>query len=410
MKKSRLSLDNRINLQAGIEKGLSLKQIAEIVHCNRSTIYREILNNCRIIDCQHSCAHCSKQCGKRGIFVENCLEFSIKQCERWKHFPYTCNGCKNKAFCRNFKRYYDCSVAQDISEKNRKLPRSHKRISKEALQIIDEIIYQGIKINGQSLHHCYVSNPKLWSLACERSIRRFIYNGYFRTKAFDLPRYVRYVHKYDYTNKKVINVERMLCRTYTDFLNYVKEHENVIVWEYDSVEGKINDKKAILTITHPKTRFQFGILITKQSKASVVNKIRELQKKLGDKYSQIFMVNLSDNGPEFSSFHEIEYDENGVQICKVFFTNPYKSTDKPHCERNHEFIRYVIPKGESLNFLTQEKVNLLFSHINSYVRASNQNKTPYELIVESFGLEFIQATGITAIPLQDVCLKRELLK
>ena len=73
----------------------------------------------------------------------------------------------------------------------------------------------------------------------------------------------------------------------------------------------------------------------------------------------------------------------------MFFTNPYRSTDKASCERNHEFIRYVIPKGKSLDFLTQEKVELLFSHINSYVRESNKNKTPYDLMVERFGIEFM---------------------
>ena len=42
-----------------------------------------------------------------------------------------------------------------------------------------------------------------------------------------------------------------------------------------------------------------------------------------------------------------------------------------------------------LDFLTQEKVELLFSHINSYVRESNKNKTPYDLMVERFGIEFM---------------------
>ena len=51
-------------------------------------------------------------------------------------------------------------------------------------------------------------------------------------------------------------------------------------------------------------------------------------------------INLSDNGPELARFHEIE--EWGA---KEFFANPYRSTDKASCERNHEFIRYVIPKG-----------------------------------------------------------------
>lgn len=179
---------------------------------------------------------------------------------------------------------------------------------------------------------------------------------------------------------------------------------------YDSVIGKIDDKKAILTITFPKTRFQFGLLITKDSTRSVNAKIRNLQSKLGDLYKRIFEINLSDNGVEFARFHELEVDEYGEVLSKVFFTNPYKATDKPHCERNHEFIRYLIPKGITLDFLNQEKVNLMFSHINSYVRASNKNKTPYELTVELFGKEFMNAIGIKQIRSKDVCLKPSLVR
>ena len=99
-----------------------------------------------------------------------------------------------------------------------------------------------------------------------------------------------------------------------------------------------------------------------------------------------------------------------VLNLRVYFTNPYRSTDKASCERNHEFIRYVIPKGHSLNNLTQDKVDLLFSHINSYVRESNYNKTPFELIEERFGIDFLNNIGIKKILPQDVLLKPRLLK
>ena len=143
---------------------------------------------------------------------------------------------------------------------------------------------------------------------------------------------------------------------------------------------------------------------------SVYKRLRNLQKLLGKRYEEIFQINLRDNGPEFSKFHEIETDKYGRNLCKVFFTNPYCSTDKASCERNHEFIRYVIPKGKSLDFLTQEKVELLFSHINSYVRESNKNKTPYDLMVERFGIEFMEIIGIKRISPKDICLKPSLLR
>lgn len=63
-----------------------------------------------------------------------------------------------------------------------------------------------------------------------------------------------------------------------------------------------------------------------------------------------------------------------------------------------------------MDFLTQEKVNLLFSHINTYVRLSNKNKTLYDLMVERFGNEFVEKLGIKRIEAKEICLKPKLLK
>ena len=256
-----------------------------------------------------------------------------------------------------------------------------------------------------------MTKPKFAEIAGLRTARRYLYRGYLGVKAHELPRYARYQHKYDYAEKRrIVNVGRMFGRTFSDYGKHMKGHPGENVWQYDSVEGKVTDKKAILTITYPEFRFQFGFLITKQSATSVLGKIRRLQKLLGERFWEIFQVNLSDNGVEFARFHEIEGGAGGESRCKTFFTNPYKATDKAGCERNHELVRYVIPKGVSLDFLTQEKVNLLFSHINSYVRESNQNKTPYDLMVGRFGAEFMEIIGIKRVKASDVCLKPSLLK
>ena len=176
--------------------------------------------------------------------------------------------------------------------------------------------------------------------------------------------------------------------------------------QYDSIIGCISDKKAILTITFPKYNFQFGVLINKGSPDFVRTKIRKLFAKLGkDNVKRIFPINLADNGVEFSYFNEIELFDDGEKVCDTFFTNPYKSTDKAECERNHEFVRYMIPKGKSLDFLTQEKVNDMFSNINSYVRKSKKDSTPYDLVLRKFGKEFLDTIEIRRIPNKKVKLQ-----
>ncbi len=379
MEKKRLERDDRINLQAGIAKGHPLARIAKALGKDRSTAYREIVSNCTCRDCRHTCAHCKKGCPAperaSKFALGRCEDFAARECGRWRRFPCICSGCPEARHCADRKRYYDCIEAEDSSQRGRREPRT----------------YAGI--------------------CCERTVRRYLYRGFLSAKAHELPRYVHYQHKYDYAEeRKVVNVGRMFGRTFGDYPKHVAGNPGGNVWQYDSVEGKVGDRKAILTIAYPEFRFQFGILIAKQSAPSVLRKIRKLQKLLGERYWGIFQVNLSDNGVEFGRFHEIEGPAGGGSRCRVFFTNPYKATDKAGCERNHELVRYVIPKGVSLGSLTQGKVSLLFPRINSYARESNQNKTPYDLMVGRFGAEFMEAIGIKRVRAADVCLKPSLLK
>ena len=135
----------------------------------------------------------------------------------------------------------------------------------------------------------------------------------------------------------------------------------------------------------------------------LTKKLAVIFKNIGCELSRkIFAVCLSDNGSEFTRFSEIESYVPGI---KTFYTNHYKANDKPHCERNHEFIRYIIPKSTSLDNLTQDKVNLMFSHINFYVRKFNKNKTPYDIVVKRFTKSFVNVTSISKVKANDVCLK-----
>lgn len=411
--KKRLTVDDRINLQACIAKNLSWKETSKILKKNRSTIYRELKNYFTIRDGRHSCAHCVKYdyCKDIGIVVHQGINYECFEpayCSKLSHFPFVCNNCENKNKCNREKRYYDCINAENKSRGNRVGTRKHKRIPKYDIETINEIVSPLI-FKGQSIHHIYETNPILKTICCERTIRRLIYDRYLEAKAHDLVRYSRFSHKTKrlvHDDRSLKNIERLFKRTYTDLQRYLKNHPEARVVQFDSVIGKREDKYAILTITFPKERFQFGLQILKSDPDSVYGKLHGLFSKLGyRKTKTIFPILLADNGIEFSTFHNLEKFD-----IKVYFTNPYRSTDKAECERNHEFIRYIIPKSKTLDGLTQEDINLMFSHINSYIRASNQNKTPFELVKERFGSEFLELIGIKHVEPNDVVLKPKLLK
>lgn len=95
---------------------------------------------------------------------------------------------------------------------------------------------------------------------------------------------------------------------------------------------------------------------------------------------------------------------------KIFYCDPQQSSQKPHVENNHNFVREILPNGQAWNNLTQEKVNLMFSHINSTPRESLGNKTPYEIFTFIYGKELADKLGIQKIVKDEVNTTPRLLK
>jgi transposase, IS30 family len=377
--KKRLDIEDRIIIQACLENHNKISEIAQRLSVNKSTISREI---------------------KKFSYKTNGTKFP---CER---NCYVCNVCFVKGCCTKVKTYYNYKIAEEKSRNLRIYPRSKPKIANEDIKEIDGIVTDGVK-NGQSLHHIFISNPELAKICSERTIRRLCYRGNLSVKPHELRRYVIYKHEYNYEKDKINlkDIRVMIGRNYKNYIQKISKNKSMNIVQYDSVIGKRSDKKAILTITFPKYNFQFGILIQKDSPSNVVYNIKKLFRLIGNEtVEKIFPINLADNGVEFSSFSQIEIDDNGEKICSSFFTNPYRATDKASCERNHELIRYFLPKGKSFNFLTQEIIDNMFSNINSYVRKSKNDKTPYDLLKRKFGEDFLNKINIKRIPNKKVKL------
>ena len=89
-----------------------------------------------------------------------------------------------------------------------------------------------------------------------------------------------------------------------------------------------------------------------------------------------------------------------------------QSCQKGRLEKNHEYIRYVIPKGTSLNQYTQDNMTVLMNHINSTKRPGLGNKSPYELIPNDDDdmHRLMKLLDLSPIPADDVNLTKDLLK
>jgi IS30 family transposase len=81
------------------------------------------------------------------------------------------------------------------------------------------------------------------------------------------------------------------------------------------------------------------------------------------------------------------------------------SYQKPHVEKNHEYIRYIIPKGKSLNNRTQEEITLMMNHINSTARASLNRNTPFKLAQMLLDVSMLDKLSLEHIHADEVHLK-----
>ena len=72
-------------------------------------------------------------------------------------------------------------------------------------------------------------------------------------------------------------------------------------------------------------------------------------------------------------------------------------------------IRRVIPKGTSMDHLTQDDIDLMMSHINSYSRKKLNNQSPHQLFSTIFSEDILTKLNIKSIPANEINLTPELL-
>lgn len=118
---------------------------------------------------------------------------------------------------------------------------------------------------------------------------------------------------------------------------------------------------------------------------------------------------MTDNGSEFSDPENIERI-NGKKLTNVFYCYPYSAYLKPEIENNHELIRKVIPKGQSMDNLTQKDINILMSNVNSYKRKELNDQSPFDAFSSRYGFKLINALNIHLIAPNNINLTPNLLK
>ena len=434
-----LSTSQRIHIEKGLNDGLSFAAIARKLDKHPSTIAKEVkkyrtlqprekdpkkparcalFKECtlRFLCDKKDCVKMCKSCYDVKLQVSKCSylcsEYREPQCASISKAPFVCNHCARQRTCNKEKAYY---IAQNADQSSQELLVSCRQGINQApadIAMLDTLI-SPLLAQGQSLAHIYAFHGH--EIPCSRkTLYNYIDQGVFTAKNIDLRRKVRYKCKPRKTGTRVSLAakEFRIGRTYEDFQKFIQENPDIPVVELDTVEGgRDNSTQAFLTIFFRNCSLMLIFVLQEKSHDQVIKVFDYLTEKLGIKvFQELFPVILTDNGVEFQFPERLECDKNGEIRTKIFYCNPNSSWQKGRIEKNHEYIRYVIPKSQSLDHYKQRDACVLMNHINSEARDSLNGCTPFRLSKMLLNNRLHRLLCLQEIPGDQVHLKPSLLK
>lgn len=387
-KHKHLTEDQRMEIQECLLHGMNFKAIGQRIGKDQTTISKEVKKHIKVVPPRM----------KEGGMAEPCSKL-LKP-------PYVCNACKLSHTCRLEKHLYQGRSAQTEYRETLVDSRSGIALDRETFYEDDAILKAGVD-QGQHIYHIVATYPLHSSLA---TVYRYINAGYSQVSRIDLPRAVKFKPRRKYLAPG-IPPECKKGRTYDCFLNFVADYEFREWLEMDTVIGRTGGK-VLLTFTFTNGNFIFSRLCENKSAEAIASQIIALKARLracGFRFGELFPLVLTDNGSEFANVSAVENNESGEQETKLFFCEPYHSSEKPHVEKNHTLLRDILPQGSSFDQLTQKDVDLVFSHVNAVRRMELHGKSSYDIFTFLFGDAAASSLGIAYIPPEDVVQSPKLL-
>ena len=437
--KKHLSPVERVQVEASLKAGKSVKQIARDLGRSASTVAREIRKRSVRSDKGTSfrpnqCAR-QKECGERGVCAGGCVAARELRCALCTHVGCNkvcprfepvrcavresrpgrvCNGCARERSCQLTKLYYVAAAAEKGYRKTLSESRQGAAIEEGELRRIDPVVTRGI-LSGQSLHHIFVTRPGFFTQD-ERTLSRYLHDGLFTAKRGDMKRSCMVRPRKALAKEYQHKVEKgcYVGRTYRDYEAFLDDNPGTETVLMDLVIGRPGGK-CLLTLHFPAPAFMLAVLIPDKCAESVAGAFDALYARLGhDEFARLFPVVLTDRGTEFSNPSRLEFAAAGgggepARRCRVFFCDPMNSNQKSRIERNHEILREILPKGVSFDGLGQEDVDKAVAHVNAYVRQSQSDRTPREVFDFLYGEGTADRLGVARVDPADVCLKPRLL-
>lgn len=411
MKKKHLTLDERLSIQEYITKRYTKSEIAHVLNRNISIISREIKKHrFKKFKTSYDNPYNCKYFQACKVCTGKCNNYAPKECIIRDRTIGACNNCPDLRKCTKDHYIYDAKRAHKNYQYTLVDSRQGVNLTRNELIDIAHLIGPLLK-KGQSIYVILRNHPEL--KLCPKTLYTYIEMGLFKDWGIDnfsLKRQVSRIKKSKKLRKRAEPAD-YTGRKYEDYLRFIKLNPGMITTEMDTVYNS-QSGPYIQTFIFENTELMIGILHTEKTAESMAKSLDKFQSMLSkQQYKKLFSLILTDRGPEFSKPQIFELDAGTANIrSNIFYCDPQMPSQKPHVENNHILLRYIIPKKSDLNQLTQEKLDLIFSHINSYPRERLGGKTPYETFKFIYGKEILNRLNIQEVKKDDVVLTPSLLK
>ena len=382
-----LTAQERLIIEKGIENGSTKAAIALTIGKDKSTVGKEIKKHRELVHKSSYKINCAnmKNCSHNHV-CDNCADFKPFTCNRRDRSPGACNGCSKYTHCRYDKYRYKADFSHKKYREDLVDSRTGINMSYEECKAMADIIVPLIKA-GHSPYHIVTNHPEL--NISEKTLYNYIENGIFREFGLlDIDLRIKtkrkITKKASNKYKKREDKKYLNGRTYDDFINYTAENKNLSVVEMDTVYNNGSTGPFMQTFKFLDYSFMFIVYQEEKTAKSMVEGVDLLEKILGeDLFSEEVAIIKTDRGSEFCDAEGFEKEENESRRTRIFYCDPMASGQKGSLENNHKEIRYICPKENDLKDLglnSQEKANLIVSHIDSQSKEHLKGKSPLEVM------------------------------
>ena len=364
-----LTFEQRKVISNGISHNYKLKEIAESLGFDPTSISKEVKRNRETITI--------------GKDVSNC-----KKVNRW---PYVCGYCQKKYNnqCVFTKYKYDAQKAQNKADANLVNSRKGIDVDSETFDELDKIVKDGVD-NKKSIYQIAIENKTTIDKSVT-TLYRYINNGYLTVKRTDLPYAVTYKKrkhnkKYDYSQNNKID---RTGHTYIDYLAYLHKNPGIYVWQLDFLGSIKTDNNNILSFVLPNMQFILLDLIKNPNQEKVVKFFDDLEERIGtNAFIELIPVILTDRDPSFTDIDGICFSKiTGEERCKLFFCNAYVSNQKPNVENINKQLRLYFPKGKSIDTYNKQDIKNINQALLNRPLKSLDNFTPKDAFIRVFDEE-----------------------